>query len=144
MNSYKLRNVPSPDCQKKCKMFRIAGENECKRLCPHKFKYIQKYTEESVENTLKYWEGHYGNRIQEIADSIFQGEVIPFCKKHRLNFLSGMGTWCFAALNDKIINIERYPSKSFQRMTKLLTRNVELYGYEIGTMMNDYVEFLDR
>lgn len=94
---------------------------------------------EQVELLLKRAEISYWKEVNRICEKIREENVIPFCHKHKLKFGSGMGTWNFATLSkNRIIDIERYPSKSFQKMYEILSTINEFNNFEIGTTIEEY------
>ena len=69
----------------------------------------------------------YNNRCEAIAEAIRQQLVIPFCRKHRLVFSAGMGTFCFFGIDTKKqvdrFDLERMPGT--KRLLAALDLNVD-------------------
>lgn len=53
-----------------------------------------------IETKLTKLNEEYDRRLQEIADEFREATLLPFCRRHRLTFLSGNGSWSFYRLDN--------------------------------------------
>jgi len=81
----------------------------------------------------------YSNRCEAIAEAIRQELVIPFCRRRRLEFAGGMGTWAFYKIGGKpgdnysLSDLERW------RGTKRLIAALELSVDHNNSLGTSYV-----
>ena len=52
-------------------------------------------TTKTVERLIREEDEEHDNRIEKIVLRVREDVLIPFCKKHDVRFLSGMGSWAF-------------------------------------------------
>lgn len=84
----------------------------------------------------------YEREVFKIAAEMRARYVVPFCQKHNLHFVTGMGTWIFFSKGRKRfcvsdvwdLDTKRIPKRVLAALTAL-----DISGHDIGSLMQDYV-----
>ena len=54
-----------------------------------------KLTPQDVDQQVEKAEQELSKRYHEIAEKVFQERVEPYCKRYKLDFVAGNGSWAF-------------------------------------------------
>jgi hypothetical protein len=89
----------------------------------------------SIQIQLKKYEQDYNDKIHNYCEKIRTELVIPFCRKHRFTFISGMGSWVFSDENNKTVFIEDF--KKYSVMNVQLSECIPHWSQDVGSYMSD-------
>ncbi len=105
----------------------------------------------SVRMELKKIENRYFDEVNKVADFYFVNVVVPYCKRYKLDFTSGMGSWNFNTTNDTPKTFREshcmlggdYKTQVIrstlpEKILEILEEPLPMNGYELGAHMSDY------
>lgn len=87
----------------------------------------------TVEKELEKAYNIFWTGVQITCATVRQQVVVPYCNEHKLNFISGMGTYGFGS-NGKSIDKESLPIDVYS----ILELEIPNTGQTIGSYMHDY------
>lgn len=93
-----------------------------------------------LEKQINALEEEFNARAQAIADGFRERSLIPFCRRHRLTFLSGNGSWGFyrIARNQREGHgdpVHDWELKAIEPMEQTLSSDI--LGQPLGWFMQD-------
>ena len=92
-----------------------------------------------IETCIPVWDAQLDDMLTRIGDAIRREVIVPFCDRHRLRYVQGMGTWLFEAPSGRVIYAEDCEQwEAFQRVEALLTWEPSGMRHPIGFSVCDY------
>lgn len=102
---------------------------------------MKNLTNRTVEKLIDSLDDKYGRGLAIIGERIRQERILPFCKKHGLTFVSGMGSYGFTDRNGKTYIHEdiEYCSAAIAAELEMLAKEI-ITGHRIGLYVDDVRE----
>lgn len=92
-----------------------------------------------VAAALERAENAYWAEVDRLAEVVRQAYIIPFCNKHGVKFVSGMGGWSFHGRKANGKAWANYDNAGLpKRMASALARDLLNRANDLGSMTRDY------
>lgn len=93
-----------------------------------------KYVVTEYEKILAAAMRHVEKVTDQVAADVRRMHVIPYCDKHNLKFVTGMGMWMFVTTKDEI----KQPSTLPKRLAHLMYASTYSKANSLGSLIQDY------
>lgn len=98
-------------------------------------------TWKSISEQIKEAEAIIETRYRKVARYVRRTEVVPFCRKYNMQFISGMGAYAFFYADGGLYSPGEYDSETQMRddwLKVLKVLDAEIAGVPIGSWVADY------